>query len=482
MQIVGLVGERGILPISQFLTSVHAEYGARAYWYFPTLLWFSRADAMLSILCWGGAVLALLLVAGRAHVTVLVVLWAFYLSVTVAGQVFLGFQWDSLLLETGLLACLYVPLRAGAVPNGVVRWMLGGLAFKLTFLSGVTKILSGDPAWAAWTAMTYHYETQPIPAWTSWYVHQLPAAVHYGSVSAMLAVEIVAPFALLLPARVRRTRLTACIAMILLQVGIAITGNYGFFNLLTIALYVAALDDDGLRGLWRLVRVRGVRLQPDQVRRVRLQADQSAGQPQPGRADARLWRIGTTAAAIVLGVLSLGACIREMELTARRSTRIAGPWAVPLEWVGPFRAVNGYGLFRVMTRERPEIVVEVSSDGQNWWEYEFRWKAGHPLRRPRFVQPHMPRLDWQMWFAALHPPSAQYWLDRLTRQILAGEPSVLRLLGPSPLVNPPRYVRLAYYDYRFTTPEQRAETGGWWRRTFMAYLTEPIAAAPVPVP
>lgn len=351
MQIVGLVGARGILPISQFLSSVHAEYGARAYGYFPTLLWFSRADAMLSILCWGGAVLALLLVAGRARVTVLVVLWVFYLSVTVAGQAFLGFQWDSLLLETGLLACLYVPLRAGAAPNGVVRWMLGGLAFKLTFLSGITKILSGDPAWAAWTAMTYHYETQPIPAWTSWYAHQLPAAVHYWSVPATLAVEIVAPFALLLPARVRRTRLTACIAMILLQVGIAATGNYGFFNLLTIALYVAALDDRMLR------RPGGVG---------------------PPHADPRAWRLGTTTAAIVLGVLSLGACIREMELTAARSTRIARPWAVPLEWVGPFRAVNGYGLFRVMTRERPEIVVEVSADGQNWWRTS---SAGSPAIR-----------------------------------------------------------------------------------------------------
>jgi hypothetical protein len=196
----------------------------------------------------------------------------------------------------------------------------------------------------------------------------------------------------------------------------------------------------------------------------------------PQHADPRAWRLGTTAAAIVLGVLSLGACIREMELTAARSTRIARPWAVPLEWVGPFRAVNGYGLFRVMTRERPEIVVEVSADGQNWWEYEFRWKAGHPLRRPRLVAPHMPRLDWQMWFAALHPPSARYWLDRLTQQILAGEPSVLRLLGSSPLVNPPRYVRLAYYDYEFASAAERATTGAWWRRRFVSYLNEPIAA------
>jgi len=90
----------------------------------------------------------------------------------------------------------------------------------------------------------------------------------------------------------------------------------------------------------------------------------------------------------------------------------------------------------------------------------------------------MPRLDWQMWFAALDPPSAQYWLVRLAQQILAGEPRVLGLLGSSPPTERPQFVRLAYYDYRFTTREQRSETGAWWRRTFIAYLTEPLAAAP----
>jgi hypothetical protein len=466
VQILGLVGARGILPISQFLSGVHGEYGARAYWFFPTLLWLSSADAVLSLLCWGGAVLALLLVAGRAPVPVLAVLWMFYLSLTVAGQVFLQFQWDSLLLETGLLACLYAPLRTfrhdsgqgGTGPNQVVRWMLGSLAFKVTFLSGITKILSGDPSWAAWTAMTYHYETQPIPAWASWYAHHLPAVVHYWSVPAMLAVEIVAPFALLLPARFRRTRVSACIAMILLQLGIAATGNYGFFNLLTIVLYLAALDDATLSRLPWMERL---------------------ARAQPSRADAAPWRLAATAGAIVVGVLSLAACIREMELTARGSTRIVGPWtSAALQWVAPFRAVNGYGLFRVMTTERPEIVVEVSADGQNWREYEFRWKAGNPLRRPRFVAPHMPRLDWQMWFAALDPPSAQYWLDSLLGRILTGESAVVRLLGPSPLGDRPGFVRLAYYGYRFTTPAERAATGAWWQRTFLTYLTEPIAAAP----
>jgi hypothetical protein len=86
----------------------------------------------------------------------------------------------------------------------------------------------------------------------------------------------------------------------------------------------------------------------------------------------------------------------------------------------------------------------------------------------------MPRLDWQMWFAALDPGSAQYWLDPLVRRVLAGEPSVVRLLGPDPLAEQAQFARLAYYDYRFTTPAERAATGAWWQRTYITYLTETV--------
>ncbi len=240
VQMIGLVGSRGILPVGAFLAQAHGALGADAYRVVPTLLWLSSSDAMLMFLCWGGAALSIVLIAGIAPVPTAALLWIFYLSLTVAGQVFLEFQWDILLLETGLLACLYAPLRApSAEPTPIVRWVLWGLAFKVTFLSGATKLLSGDPTWAGWDAMIYHYWTQPIPTWTSWYAWQLPTAFHYWTVPFMLAVELVVPFAILLPARFRKTRLIACALMILLQVGIGVTGNYGFFNLLTIVLYPA---------------------------------------------------------------------------------------------------------------------------------------------------------------------------------------------------------------------------------------------------
>jgi hypothetical protein len=391
-----------------------------------------------------------------------------------------------LLLETGLLAFLYAPLDSLALapfdsltlaqggqgrprvaePNPVVRWVLWSLAFKLTFLSGITKILSGDPSWANWTAMTFHYETQPLPAWTSWYAHQVPRLVHYWSVPAMFASEIAAPFAIFLPPRFRRTRLAAIVAMILLQAGIGATGNYGFFNILTIVLYLALLDDDMLRTL-RLPRPPFARPTPERA---------SGGKrDDTARPGATTWRRATSAAAIALAMLSAVALVREMEYTAgTRFVVDALPVNGVMNWIAPFRSVNGYGLFRVMTTERPEIVIEVSTDGEAWKEYAFRWKPGDVQRRPSFVEPHMPRLDWQMWFAALDPLSAQPWLARLAERILDGEPEVARLLGPNPLGAPARFVRLVSYDYRFTTGEQRASTGAWWNRTFMRYLTGAI--------
>ena len=449
VQITGLVGSHGILPIGELLSQARTTYGAEAFHAFPTLLWLSSGDAMLLFLCWGGAVLSLLLIFGFAPVVTSAVLWVFYLSLTVAGQVFLEFQWDMLLLEAGLLACLYAPLRSpDAEPNPIVRWVLWSLAFKLTFLSGITKLASRDPTWAAWTAMTYHYWTQPLPTWTSWYAAQSPAAVQYWSVPVMMAIELVVPFAIFLPGRFRATRLIACALMILLQVGIAATGNYGFFNLLTIVLYLALLDDQTLR------------------RRPAVQPDSGPPRPEP-----RPWRVAVGIAAVAIACLSTVAFVREIQGTARTRAQIARAWpGRVLDWVSPFRSINGYGLFRVMTTERLELVIEVSDDDRNFKEYEFRWKPGDPRRRPAFVEPHMPRLDWQMWFAALDPPGAAYWLDSLAQRILEGEPSVLRLLGPGPLTARPRRVRIAVYDYRFTTRAERAQSGAWWVRTFRGNL------------
>ena len=54
------------------------------------------------MLCWGGVAVSLLLIAGVIPAAAAAALWVIYLSLTIAGQTFLEFQWDSLLLEAGV--------------------------------------------------------------------------------------------------------------------------------------------------------------------------------------------------------------------------------------------------------------------------------------------------------------------------------------------------------------------------------------------
>ncbi len=465
-QIVGLAGAHGILPAREFLARAHTAYGATAYRLWPTLGWISASDVALTLYAIAGIALSALLMWGVAPLATLGLLWVLYLSLTVLGQTFLSFQWDALLLETGLLALFYAPVvwreRPGRdpPPSPLGRWLIWLLLFRFMVLSGGTKLLSGDPTWRNLTALTYHYWSQPLPTWTSWYAAQLPGWAHRVSVLGMFAVEIGAPFLIFFGARRRAVRYAACALLVGFQLAIAGTGNYGFFNLLTIVLCLSLLDDDAWR---RLVPAAWRARLPAPVPEARWSAE-------------RPLRLGLGGVLVLLSALAF---VREIRDTVPTAQGREPGWSEGLlGLVEPFRSVNGYGLFRVMTTRRPEIVIEGSDDGVLWHEYEFRWKPGALARPPRFVQPHQPRLDWQMWFAALDPRSAEPWLVPLLRRLLEGEPAVWSLIGPQSFGSaPPRYLRLAYYRYHFSTPEIKRETGAWWQREFVGYLTPALSSA-----
>jgi lipase maturation factor 1 len=149
--------------------------------------------------------------------------------------------------------------------------------------------------------------------------------------------------------------------------------------------------------------------------------------------------------------------------------RPTAKWPEPLlsiySRIEPFRIVNDYGLFRVMTKERAEIVIEGSEDGRDWLPYEFKWKPGDVNRAPGWVAPHQPRLDWQMWFAALGNYRQNPWFGGLAIQLLKNSPDVTGLLARNPFPkSPPHYIRAILYDYHFTTLTEHRKTGAWWRR------------------
>jgi lipase maturation factor 1 len=443
VQAEGLVGTHGILPIRDLLLLARERLGPSRYWVLPTVFWLGDGDPALHVVCASGAALAVLALLGRARPLVMFGLWGLYLSLAVAGEDFLSFQWDVLLLEAGLLAVPLAPRgllrpRPGLPPLLVV-WMYRWLLFRLMFGSGVVKLRSGDLAWRSLRALEYHYETQPLPTWVGFYAHHLPASVHVASAAVMFLIELVLPWLIWFPGRWRRLPLVAFVAF---QILIAVTGNYAFFNLLTIALCVFLADPGLLPQRWR--------------------------PPAPaGETAATLFGAWPRALlAPFAGVVVLVSALQFSEATLR----VGVPWPSPVFWlaraVSPLRSVNSYGLFAVMTTTRPEIVVEGSDDGETWRAYEFRYKPGDPHRRPGFVAPHQPRLDWQMWFAALGGSCDQSpWLQGLFQRLREGSPPVVGLLGSNPFPDrPPRYVRALLYDYRFADLAAQRRTGEWWQR------------------
>ncbi len=434
LQVEGLVGSRGIVPAPEFLSWVRTQTGVERYWLVPTLFWLDASDAALRLVSWGGAVLAVLLAGGLSPAAMLALLWACYLSLVSVGNVFLGYQWDALLLETGFLAIFAAPLaarlRAGQEPPAIALWGLRWLLFRLTFASGVVKLASGDATWRSLSALLVHYQTQPLPTWIGWYAHQLPAWFQKLSCGVMFAIELLVPWLIFGP---RRVRLAAFFLLVGLQALIALTGNYAFFNLLTLTLCVLLLDDSALP--WRRA------------------ADVVNGRPWP--------RFILVPVAAVVGVLSLATFASScgLELSWPRSL-VALHRAVT-----PFRSINGYGLFAVMTTSRAEILVEGSSDGVTWKPYAFRNKPGDQWRAPAFVAPHQPRLDWQKWFAALGRCERNPWFESFLERLREGSPPVLGLLATNPFPDrPPRYTRALLFDYRFTDQSARRDTGAWWRR------------------
>jgi lipase maturation factor 1 len=450
VQIDGLIGSNGITPVREFLPAARAQLGDRALSILPTLCWFNSSDTFFHFLCGGGVILSLVLIVGIAPALSLFGLVVFYLSLTIAGQTFLSFQWDILLIEIGFLSIFLAPWRLwpkrGVDPpvSRAALFLLKVLLFKLLVMSGVVKLTSGDDSWWDLTALDYHYWSQPLPTVIGWWADQSPEWFKKFSVAFCLVVEIIVPFFIWAP---RRLRLIAGGLLVFLQIMIAATGNYCFFNLLTIALCLLLIDD----AVWRQENGTFTRLREATAR----QADRRYKQ----------WdRLSIYAAAIVIVLtLPLNAQLIYSALKPEAEwPRLLGSVYARAE---AFRIVNGYGLFRVMTKDRHEIVIEGSADGIDWQPYEFKWKPGDVNRAPGWCAPHQPRLDWQMWFAALGSYRQNPWFVQLVISLLHGKPQVAALFERNPFPqNPPRYVRATFYRYRVTTAQEHRQTGAWWKR------------------
>ena len=430
IQIRGLVGNAGILPLADYLDAAQQALGGTAYWALPTMFWLNAGDTALVAGTVIGVLLGLLVVLDRWTRPALTCLFVLYLSYVYAGQDFMTFQWDLLLLEAGFLAIF---LTGG---SRIVIWLYRWLVVRYLFLAGAVKVLSGDATWRDLTALEYHFWTQPLPTPVAWYAAQLPHWLLASGTAATLAVELGIVLLIFLP---RRPRAVAACVVLLLQLLILLTGNYNFFNLLSMLLCVFLFDDAALR-----------RVTP---RWIASRAQSHA--PHPGRTAT------TVATVLALIVVPIG-FNRIWQTLTRTDLPVIGAISATLS---PLLIVNPYGLFAVMTTARPEIVIEGSDDGQAWREYALRYKPGPLDRPPLWNIPHQPRLDWQMWFAALGDVRENPWFAYFMQRLLEGSSPVLALLDSNPFPDrPPKFVRASLYGYRFADRSTHAATGQWWVR------------------
>jgi hypothetical protein len=447
-QMDGLFESGGISPAGDFMVSLrnYADgqgwSAMRRFAQLPTLAWLSASDGALEAFAIAGIAASLLLLFDVAPGPMLALSWLLYLSLVNVGGSFFHYQWDALLLEGLFVSMVLAPwrlapaLRSDAEPPPAGVWLVRLLLFKLMFLSGAVKLMAHDDTWTSLAALDVHFFTQPIPTWTAYYAHHAPHFLHVIALLITFAIELVTPFFVFGP---RRARIAFGLASMFLMSMIGLTGNYGFFNLLTFSLAVMCLDDTLLG-----------RLVP---RRFRARIPDTRASPSRGAA---AW---TRHALWVVGSLILVVSALQM---LYRLDRAVGFGRSVVERSYPFMSINSYGLFQDMTLSRPEIIVEGSRDGRIWEAYEFEYKPGALDERPQFTGPHMPRLDWQMWFAALRGCEGARWFHSFARELLHAAPDVRALLERDPFGDdPPLFLRATVYDYTFVDAGGR----GWWKRS-----------------
>jgi lipase maturation factor len=469
-QIRGLIGPQGILPANEYLRAVGHSLGAlRAFWFAPTLLWFSAGGHMLAVLCWVGMIASLLVVVNLWPRGMLFVCFVCFLSFVSAAQDFSGYQSDGMLLEAGFISLFFAPpgfrpaLGRSAPPSRASLFLLQWEWFRIYFESGVAKIAGGDPEWRNFTAMDEYYQNGPLPTWIGWYVQHLPHSFHAFTVGATLVLELGLVWMLFMP---RRWRLVCFFIVTPWEIGVIVTANYTFLNYLVLVLGFLLLDD---RICERFLPGRSAR------------AFTPAASLEVNKAEVR--RHGRLKSAFHVAEICVAAVMLSWIFYAT-TAQLLWMFSIPLPTspvaaLEPFRIANRYGLFGVMTRGRYEIEFQGSDDGENWTAYPFRFKPQELGKAPGIYAPYQPRFDWNLWFASLGSWREYPIVPRTEVSLLSNDRVVLALFAGNPFPNhPPKQVRAVLWQYWFTALAEKRATGRWWRREYVSLFAPTIERQP----
>ncbi len=422
-----LLGERGLLPVPLFIRQVPFRES-------PSLFYWCARDWAFTTAAWLGVVLSCLAISGLAwrytwtNIVVWGLMYLIYLSFVNVGQTFYAFGWESILLE----CCFFAIFLGGSrvVPQAIPIWLFRWLLFRIMFGAGMIK-LRGDPCWHNLTCLNYHYETQPMPNPLSWFYHSSPEWMNKGGVLFNHFSELIVPFTYFLPQPFAGI---GGIITIVFQLFIISSGNLSWLNWLTLFLAFSTID---AKFLSFLVSFKTPAMHA----------------PSPPIHWANI------VLAVLVAVMSVPVVIN-----------MFSPRQIMNTSFNSLHLVGTYGAFGSITRTRYEVVVEGTDDSTvtsatKWREYQFQGKPGDVNYRPPQIAPYHLRLDWLMWFAAMSSYQDYPWFVNFAAKLLEGDAAVLSLLRVNPFPGkPPHYVRATLYEYHFTTPAERKQSGAWWKR------------------
>ena len=453
-QILPLIGSHGLTPLNLFLAQVHDSGRSNfdGFVHAPSLFWFAHSDAVLQITAWVGFALACVVVAGYANALMMALLWALYMSFVHLGQDWYGYGWEIQLLETGFLGIFLCPLLDARPfpkrqPPVMVIWLFRWLIFRIMVGAALIK-LRGDPCWRDLTALYYHFETQPIPGPLSRRFSFQPHWLLKTGVLFNFLAELVAPWFAFYPRIARRI---AGVIMILFQITLILSGNLSFLNWLTIVPALACFDDAFL-----------AKCTPHFLA---MHVATAAASEKPS-----VWMSRTAWTVAVIIVL----------LSFQPVANLISPSQMMNFSYDPLDLVNTYGAFGSVGRVRLTIVFEgtddaVPDDTAAWRPYPYRAQPVALDARPVQIAPYQPRLDWQMWFAAMGTPSDYPWTLNLVWKLLHNDRGALGLFGKNPFPGkPPRYVRAVLYSYAFAPPGNPGHL--WWTRKELGLWLPPFSA------
>ncbi|VIO86413.1 Uncharacterized protein BM_BM5010 [Brugia malayi] len=533
-QIPGLYGEKGLIPVASKLSCDKSSCQSyrNGVNILPIVINFfciAPSYALQIVVLFGIAVASLSIMFELARNTIsYLLLFVVYSTAVQVGDVFLQFQWDSLLIESGAICILIAPLPfVGPSPaDNISLYLMRWLLFRLMYASGVVKLTSRCPLWWNLAALDVHFECQCVPTWISYYVHMAPKWFKHLSTALTLYIEIILPPLFLLP--FKYARYFSFGPQILLMSLIMATGNYNFFNLLISVECVAVLvDSDEFKFSTKGIYPRFQRLSTHLgtimsavliastlyffVYYFNIDIDgfkitSSIGftmqQFDEFVEESTVWllHIGVIGflAEVIAAILRYFTEIHESKLRSllhlvyviiiasfffsistvsfvvisnRGQAQIPTVVKYMHHYSEFYELTHSYGLFRKMTglSGRPEIILEGSYELNGpWTMFDFYSKPGKLNERPRFVLPHQPRLDWQMWFAALGTYHNNAFFLSLTYHLLRNNSEVTYLMKKYPFEEKlPKFIRADLYLYHYTTINLKNKwPKDYWRRDF----------------